>query len=101
MAGAIRTVGVVGAGTMGSGIAQKLAQESLSVVLVDVDDAKVKVGLDRVRASLDEAVARKIFDRAKADQVLARVQGTAAWEKLAACDLVIEAVFEDLKVKRD
>ncbi|MBI3723572.1 enoyl-CoA hydratase/isomerase family protein [bacterium] len=98
---AIRNVGVVGAGTMGSGIAQKLAQEGASVVLVDLDDAKVKAGLDRLRASLDEAVSRKIFDRAKADLALARVRGTASWDALADAELVIEAVFEDLAVKRD
>ncbi|HVY59996.1 MAG TPA: 3-hydroxyacyl-CoA dehydrogenase NAD-binding domain-containing protein, partial [Planctomycetota bacterium] len=94
-------VGVVGAGTMGSGIAQKLAQEGLSVVLVDLDDAKVAAGLGRVRATLDEAVARKIFDRAKADAVLGRIEGTADFGRLAAADVVIEAVFEDLGVKRD
>src|SRR5581483_5653328 len=97
----IKTVGVVGAGTMGSGIAQKLAQEGAQVVLVDLDEPKVKAGLDRIRASLDEAVTRKIFDRAKADQALARISGTHDWAKLAPADLVIEAVFEDLTVKKD
>lgn len=97
----IKTVGVVGAGTMGSGIAQKLAQEGARVLLVDLDEPKVRAGLDRIRASLDEAVARKIFDRARADQALSRVEGTASWAKLAEADLVIEAVFEDLNVKKD
>jgi enoyl-CoA hydratase/3-hydroxyacyl-CoA dehydrogenase len=97
----IKTVGVVGAGTMGSGIAQKLAQEGARVVLVDLDDAKVKAGLDRVRASLDEAVNRKIFDKAKADATFGRIEGTADFQKLAPAELVIEAVFEDLKVKKD
>ena len=58
MSGAIETVGIVGAGTMGSGIAQKLAQEGARVILVDLDEAKVKAGLDRIRSSLDEAVTR-------------------------------------------
>jgi enoyl-CoA hydratase/3-hydroxyacyl-CoA dehydrogenase len=99
--GAIQTVGVIGAGTMGSGIAQKLAQEGQRVILVDLDEAKVRAGLDRLKASLDEAVARKIFDRAKADAALGRIEGTARFEALAAADLVIEAVFEDLAVKKD
>ncbi len=97
----IRTVGVVGAGTMGSGIAQKLAQEGAKVLLVDLDQPKVDAGLARIRSSLDEAVNRKIFDRAKADQALARVEGTPSFEKLRDADLVIEAVFEDLTVKKD
>jgi enoyl-CoA hydratase/3-hydroxyacyl-CoA dehydrogenase len=98
--GGIETVGVVGAGTMGSGIAQKLAQEGARVVLVDLDEEKVRAGLDRVKASLDEAVARKILDRARADQALGRILATADFAKLAPVDLVIEAVFEDLRVKR-
>jgi enoyl-CoA hydratase/3-hydroxyacyl-CoA dehydrogenase len=97
----IKTVGVVGAGTMGSGIAQKLAQENARVVLVDLDAAKVEAGLARIRSSLDEAVTRKIFDRTRADATLGRVEGTPAWDRLADVDLVIEAVFEDLAVKKD
>src|SRR3954469_21833068 len=97
----IKTVGGVGAGTMGRGIAQKLAQEGARVLLVDLDEPKVKAGLDRIKASLDEAVARKIFDRARAAQALGRIEGTASWDKLAAADLVIEAVYEDLAVKKD
>jgi enoyl-CoA hydratase/3-hydroxyacyl-CoA dehydrogenase len=97
----MKTVGVVGAGTMGSGIAQKLAQEDAQVVLVDLDDAKVEAGMKRVRSSLEEAVTRKIFDKARADAALGRIKGTSHFEELAAADLVIEAVFEDLKVKTD
>ena len=97
----IKTVGVVGAGTMGSGIAQKLSQEGARVLLVDLDQAKVDAGLTRIRSTLDEAVSRKIFDRARADQTLARIEGTPSWEKLRDADLVIEAVFEDLAVKKD
>lgn len=96
MTNQIRTVGVVGAGTMGSGIAQKLAQEGVRVLLVDVDALRVSGGLGRVRASLDEAVERKVFDRACAEAALARIEGTADFGRLAGADLVIEAVFEDL-----
>src|SRR2546430_16868864 len=94
-------IGVVGAGTMGSGIAQKMAQEGAAVVLVDVDEAKVAAGMARVKASLDEAVARKIFDRARADAALGRIEGSADFGRLGDADLVIEAVFEDLDVKKD
>ncbi len=97
----IRTVAVVGAGTMGSGIAQKLAQEGARVLLVDLDEGKALAGLARVRASLDEAVTRRIFDRARADQTLGRIEAGADWSVLAAADLAIEAVFEDQAVKAD
>jgi enoyl-CoA hydratase/3-hydroxyacyl-CoA dehydrogenase len=101
MSGTIRKVGVVGAGTMGAGIAQKLAQEGADVVLLDTDDARVAAGLARVRRSLEEAVARRIFDEKRAAAALARIRGAVDFAALAEADLVIEAVFEDLAVKRD
>jgi len=101
MSNAIRSVGVIGAGTMGAGIAQKLAQEGADVVLVDMDEARAQAGKERVKKSLGEAVARKIFDQKRADAALARVKATHDWSALADVDLVIEAVFEDLTVKRD
>ncbi len=98
---AIEHAGVVGAGTMGAGIAQKLAQEGLAVVLVDMDETRARAGMARVEASLDEAVARKVMDRARADAVRARVTAPADWSRLAPAQVVVEAVFEDLAVKRE
>src|SRR5262249_52222538 len=95
------TVGIVGAGTMGAGIAQKYAQEGLQVVLVDLDDAKAKAGMEKLEKSLAEAVSRKILDDKRAAEVRSRVTATADWSKLASADLVIEAVFEDLAIKKD
>ncbi|MHC4831645.1 MAG: 3-hydroxyacyl-CoA dehydrogenase, partial [Planctomycetota bacterium] len=95
------TVAVIGAGTMGSGIAQKLAQEGSHVLLVDRTDADVARGRERIETMLAEGVERKIFTPERAAQVLARVEGTLDFGRLAECDLVIEAVFENLEVKRD
>ncbi|MDD5306114.1 MAG: 3-hydroxyacyl-CoA dehydrogenase NAD-binding domain-containing protein [Deltaproteobacteria bacterium] len=95
-----RKIGIVGGGTMGSGIAQKVAQSGLKVVLMDVSDAQVQAGLSRIRSMLEEGVKRKVFAEGEPDRVLARITGTTKAEDLKDCDLVLEAVFEDLGVKR-
>jgi len=96
----LRTLAVIGAGNMGSGIAQKAAAEGFPVLLIDLDDAKVARGLGIVEKTLAEAVERKIHRPDDASAIRSRITGTADWSKLAAADLVVEAVFEDLEVKR-
>ncbi len=96
-----RTLAVIGAGNMGSGIAQKMATEGFPVVLVDVDDEKVARGLGIIQKTLSEGVARKIFKPDDAAAIEARVRGTADWRDLADVDLVVEAVFEDPGVKNE
>ena len=92
---------VIGAGNMGSGIAQKMASEGFNVVLVDVDTDKVARGLSIIERTLQDGVARGIFTADAAAAILARVQGTSRFEDLAGVDLVVEAVFEDFEVKRN
>jgi enoyl-CoA hydratase/3-hydroxyacyl-CoA dehydrogenase len=96
-----RPIGVVGAGNMGSGIAQKIATEGFHVVLVDVDQAAADRGLQRIRSLLAEAVERKIFSAERVQHILARIRTSGDLAACESCDLVIEAVFEDLDVKRD
>lgn len=96
----IRTLAVVGAGNMGSGIAQKMAQSGFPVILVDLDDEKVRRGLSIIDKTLAEGVARKVFKPEQVEQIRGRITGTADFGALAAADLVVEAVFEDLGVKR-
>ena len=93
-------VGVVGAGNMGSGIAQKLAQEGFSVVMVDTKDEFVERGFKNIRATLDEGVKRNIFTPEKVEGILGRIQGTTDLNAVKDCDLVIEAIFEDEKIRR-
>lgn len=95
----ISKIGVVGAGNMGSGIAQKLAQEGLAVVMVDTEDAWVKRGMDTIQRLLREGAERKIFSPEEIGSILSRITGTTDLEALADADLVIEAVFEDKTVK--
>jgi enoyl-CoA hydratase/3-hydroxyacyl-CoA dehydrogenase len=95
----MQTVTVVGAGNMGSGIAQKIATEGVPVFLLDVSLAQAEAGVARIRTVLTEAVARKIFSSDQAGAILRRITPTGDFA--ADADLVIEAVFEDLQVKRD
>jgi enoyl-CoA hydratase/3-hydroxyacyl-CoA dehydrogenase len=97
----LRTIGVVGAGNMGSGIAQKTAMEGYEVVMIDLDAAAAERGVERIRTLLAEGVERKIFRRDVADAVLGRIRASGSLDDAAQCDLVVEAVFEDLGVKRD
>jgi len=96
-----RPIGVVGAGNMGSGIAQKIATEGFDVILVDVDSASAERGVQRIKKLLGEAVERKIFTPQRAEAIAARVRSSGDLAACEGCDLVIEAVFEDLDVKRD
>jgi enoyl-CoA hydratase/3-hydroxyacyl-CoA dehydrogenase len=96
----VRTLAVIGAGNMGSGIAQKAATEGFPVTLVDVDDDKVARGLAIIDQTLADGIERKIFRPDDAKAIRGRITGTADWSKLADTDLVIEAVFEDLEVKK-
>jgi enoyl-CoA hydratase/3-hydroxyacyl-CoA dehydrogenase len=97
----INKIAVIGAGNMGSGIAQKMAQEGLHVVLVDIDEESVERGLNTIRQMLKEAVERKILTAENVHDILSNIIGTCDFEMVADADLVIEAVFEDKQVKFD
>ncbi len=92
---------IVGAGNMGSGIAQKMATEGFRVVLVDVDDGKVARGVRIIEQTLKDGVARKLFKPDEVGRILQRISGTSRFEDLSDVDLVVEAVFEDFEVKKD
>ena len=96
----IETVAIVGAGNMGSGIAQKTAQEEFPVQMVDREQQWVDRGQNTIAKLLGEAVERRIFSENQVEEILARVTGVVGVENVAAdTDLVIEAVFEDFDVK--
>ncbi len=96
----IRRFAVVGAGNMGSGIAQKIASEGHSVILLDLSAEQVEKGLAGIASTLHAGVERKIFRPGQPEEILSRLTGTTDYEDVADADLVIEAVFEDLEVKR-
>ena len=97
----MKKIGIIGSGNMGSGIAQKTAQEGLSVVMVDVKPEFVEKGLQNIRTTLDEAVERKILRSEQVKDIMARIQGTTDLADTKDCDLVVEAIFEDMDVKKD
>ncbi|MFQ6615733.1 MAG: 3-hydroxyacyl-CoA dehydrogenase/enoyl-CoA hydratase family protein [Fidelibacterota bacterium] len=97
----IRTVGIVGAGTMGSALAQKFAQEGMKVIMVDTEDRFLKRGLERVKETLDEGTNRGLFSEKQAAEIVNRIEPTVDLRDTAGCQLVIEAVFEDFGVKKD
>ena len=90
----IKKIGVIGAGNMGSGIVQKIAQEGLKVVMVDLKDEYVERGLGVIEQTLQEGVERKILKPEEVDEILKRVEGPSDFKAIADADLVIEAVFE-------
>jgi 3-hydroxyacyl-CoA dehydrogenase len=94
-------VGVVGAGTMGGGIAMCFANAGYAVTVVEVDDAALERGLAVVDRNYGGSVARGKLDEASAAECRARIAGSTDYAGLADADLVIEAVFEDPDVKRD
>lgn len=97
----IETVGIIGAGTMGNGIAQVCAAAGLSVVMTDISDAAVARGTSVIEKSLERLVNKQKMSEADRDAALKRIIGTTDKAKLVNCDLVIEAATEneDLKVK--
>jgi enoyl-CoA hydratase / 3-hydroxyacyl-CoA dehydrogenase len=97
----ISKVGVIGAGNMGCGIAQKIAQEGLNVVMIDIKDEFVEGGLTTIKTLLQQAVDRKIFTPDQMSQIFSRVKGTTDFNTVADADLIVEAVFEDKQVKSD
>jgi 3-hydroxybutyryl-CoA dehydrogenase len=96
----IQSVGVLGCGLMGAGIAQVCAQSGYRTVVREVDQAVLDKGLGRVRRFLEEGVQKGKVTPEMRDSTLANLSGTTAVDALAGCDLVIEAIVENLEAKR-
>ena len=97
----IERVGVVGAGTMGAGIAQVAAQSGFPVVLYDVETRFLERGQQAIQGSLERAVQRGRLPAEERDALLERIQTTTDFQQLGDCQFVIEAVPEDLRLKED
>lgn len=96
-----RKLAVIGAGLMGSGIAQVSAQAGWDVVLRDVTDAALTRGTDAIKTSYDRFVAKGKLDAADAEAAFGRITATTDLEAVADADIVVEAVFEKLEVKHE
>jgi 3-hydroxybutyryl-CoA dehydrogenase len=95
----INRVGIVGAGLMGHGIAQVTSQAGYEVVVREVDDDRLAKGIGKISKQLARAVEKGRAEQADADAVLGRIQGTVEYGDLADCDLVVEAITENLELK--
>ena len=99
---AIETVAIIGSGNMGSGIAQKSAQEKFNVQMVDREEKWVKRGQEIISDLLDQALERRIFSDKQIDSIKSRIEGVVGTENINPnTDLVIEAVFEDFEIKKE
>ncbi len=95
----IQTVGVIGAGTMGNGIAQTCAVAGLNVVMVDISEAAVQKGLATVAGSLDRLIKKEKISEADKAAALGRIKGSTNYDDLKAAQLVIEAATENYELK--
>src|SRR5579884_3853037 len=95
----IEKVGVVGCGLMGHGITQVAAEAGYQVVVREVDDATLNKGIGRIEKQLARAVEKGKASQEDADDVPGPIEGTTAYDALGDCDLVLEAITEDLDMK--
>ena len=97
----IKQIGVVGAGSMGNGIAQVASQAGYQVVMMDVEDRFVQNGLKAIEKFLQKSVEKAKIAETQKKEILERIKGTTRMEELKDADFVIEAVFEDLALKKN
>ena len=97
----IKTIGVLGAGSMGNGIAQVAAQAGYKVVMRDIEDRFVENGLKAIEKFLAKSVEKGKMTGDQKKEILTRIKGTTRMEDLLDVDFVIEAVFEDLDLKKN
>jgi len=96
----VKNVGVLGCGLMGSGIAQVCAASGYKTIVREVDETFLQKGLGRIKKFLDDGVAKGKVAAPDRDKALANLGGTTSFDALGECDLVIEAIVENLDEKR-
>ncbi|MBV1905892.1 MAG: 3-hydroxybutyryl-CoA dehydrogenase [Pseudomonadales bacterium] len=96
----MRIIGVLGAGTMGAGIAQAFSSNGLSVVLRDIDQSFVDRGVLNIVGNLERLVSRGRLDSSEKDAIVSRIEGTTELSALQHCDLIVEAAVEDMAIKK-
>lgn len=97
----IKQVGVIGAGTMGSGIAQVVAGSGRKVVLIDVSESSLDKGMNTIEKSLARLVKKGDIAESDSRAIVSNIQSTTRYEDLSDVDMVIEAVFEEIGVKKE
>ena len=97
----IKKIGVIGAGQMGHGIALVAAKAGFSVILRDIKDDFVKNGISKIERFLGKSVEKGKMNAEEKEKILSNVKGTTKLEDLKDADLVIEAIFENIKIKKE
>ena len=97
----IRKVGVIGAGTMGSGIAQVVASSGIEVTLIDVSEGYLERGIKNIEKSLERLVRKGDLREEDSKSSLSRIHPSTGFGDLSEADLIVEAVFEDMNVKKE
>lgn len=97
----IQTLGIIGAGQMGNGIAQVCATAGIKVVMCDINAAAVQRGIDTVSANLDRLIKKDKLPAADKQPILGRIQGTTDLNALAQSDFIVEAATENLELKKN
>jgi 3-hydroxybutyryl-CoA dehydrogenase len=95
----IRTLGVVGIGTMGNGIAQIAAVSGLNVIVIDLNEAALSKGLSTLTSSLDRLIEKGKLDVGTRDAALARIETSTDYQRLSSSDIIIEAATENVELK--
>jgi len=98
---AIKKIGVIGAGQMGHGIALVAAKAGFDVILRDIKDEYVNKGLSKIESFLDKSIEKGKMTADEKKKILSHIKGTTKLEDLKDVDLVIEAIFENVKVKKE
>ena len=98
---AIEQVGVIGAGTMGNGIAHVFARSGYQVMLCDVEQKLLDRGTSTITKNLDRELAKNKITEAQKSEALKRIEGTVDCNRLSACDLIVEAASEKLEIKSE
>jgi len=94
-----KTIAVIGAGTMGNGIAQVLAAGGLEVVMTDIDDAALQRGVNAVTKSLDRLLSKQKISEGDKKNILGRIKTATKLDAVADCDVVVEAATENVDLK--
>lgn len=96
----IHSIGIIGAGTMGGGIAMNFANVGLPVTIIETNETQLAAGLERVRVNYQRSADRGRFPQKEVQQRMNLINGGTTLSDLSGCDLIIEAVFENIEIKK-
>lgn len=97
----MQKIGIIGSGTMGSGIAQILALKGYQVIIIDIEEETLKKGMQRIDKQLERSVSKERLTQEEKDRAISLVSGSTALNDLQVADLVIEAAIEDMEIKKE